>query len=104
MTNSAGAVNLFPSPRLLSLEEKEVLKQLIHKDVKQHRTATLSPSTSPRPFSLEGRGVLNQLIYKDVEQHRTATLSFLPSPLEGRAQRGGRSRPGERGRKIESKH
>lgn len=82
MMNSAGAVKLFPSPRLLLLEERGVLKQLIHKDVEQRRTATLSPGPSRRPFSLEVRGLVEQLIHKDVKQHRTATLSPGPSPLE----------------------
>lgn len=97
MMNSASTVNLLLSLRPLSLEVRGLLKQLIHKDLEQRRTATLSPGPSPRPFSLEGRGVLNQLIHKDVKQRRTATYSFLPSPLEGEG-------PGERGRKIGSKH
>ncbi|MEK7322020.1 MAG: hypothetical protein AABZ84_02950 [Pseudomonadota bacterium] len=96
MTNSAGAVNLLPPPRLLSLEVRRVLKQLIHKYIEQRRTATLSPGPSPRPFSLEGRGVLKQLIQKGIEQRRTATYSFLPSPLVGEGS-------GERGRTIGSK-
>lgn len=97
MKNSASAVNLLPPPRPLSLEERGVLKQLIHKNVKQHRTATLSPDPSPRPFSLKGRGLLKQLIHKDVEQRRTATLSPGPSPLEGEGF-------GERGIENGSKH
>lgn len=96
MMNSAGAVKLFPSPRLLSLEERGVLKQLIYKDVEQRRTAILSPGPSPRLLSLEEREVLKQLFHKDVKQRRIATLSPGPSPLEGEGL-------GERGRKNGSK-
>jgi len=53
MMNSAGAVNLLLSLRPLSLKGRGVLKQLIHKDIEQRRTATYSFLPSP----LEGEGL-----------------------------------------------